>query len=81
MDCTYTVRMDKHICVVIVKHDVILDLPDTSLEYWRDGWELVSLEMAVVRSGCDPALDRLPRDRPHRSQRDLRSPSITIQEP
>ncbi len=50
-------------------------LPEASLEYWRERRELFSLEIAVGMSGCDTVLSRLPLVRPHRSQRDLRSPS------
>lgn len=55
-----------------------MDLPEASLEYWRDGREL-SLEIAVGISGCDTVLDRLPLVKPHRSHRDLRSTSTPVQ--
>lgn len=55
-------------------------LPDASREYWRDRKELLSLEIAVVKSGCETVLSRLPLVRPHLSQRDLRSPSTPLQE-
>lgn len=51
------------------------NLPEASLEYWRERKELLSLEIAVGMSGCDTVLSRLPLVRPHRSQRDLRSAS------
>ena len=55
------------------------DLPEASLEYWRDRRELLSREIAVGMSGCDTVLSRLPLVRPHRSQRDLRSASTPLQ--
>lgn len=56
------------------------NLPEANLEYWRERRELLSLEIAVGMSGWDTVLSRLPLVRPHRSQRDLRSPSTTSQE-
>lgn len=59
-------------------HTRLCHLPEASLEYWCERKELLSLEIAVGMSGCDTVLSRLPLVRPHRSQRDLRSPSTTV---
>lgn len=61
-------------------YTLLCDLPDASLEYCRERRELLSLEIAVGMSGCDTVLSRLPLVKPHRSQRDLRSPSAALQE-
>lgn len=58
---------------------LVWELPEASLEYWRERKELLSLEMAVGISGCDTVLSRLPLVKPHRSQRDRRSPSTPLE--